>query len=1108
MRRVRSRRGNSFSSERIKQFRSGAVARGFLLLATGLLCSVSGVTENREESRSIIYSDWQERTAAESSEAVAGRVGSFRVGRPESEKFIGGLFDEWREIILPEFGRVDPLLRQGVRDKLFLNQESVDFNEYLRGRQADLLLRLNRASADYLTGSLTEGMEAGAGRHSFVRNVEWDYQSKLGKRRWQTGLNVVGALRETAADAIVWQLRGYAAKDSSGGANAGLIYRRVVGEGSLAGANVFLDYEDHDYGSFSRWSLGGEVRGGWGGVFVNRYMVLSGERKLSDGRTAYSRDGFDVATEFRVPKFRWVSGGLTYYRFDGEHGDADEKGFRYHGAFDFSELMGGGDFWGGLSFALEYDNGSGGDWGGRVSYRYAFDAPTPSGSSGTAESFDPRAHFFDPVRREYAQRISRTDDNPKGRVTVHLMATEGATMTMSLSAFIEYSTTTITLSGTMTVASYPVTAVATIRSEADSRLSVHFKSQGVSWAARLEAETTVVFEGGRELEVVRGDFRLVRTNGGTKLLLRTPSVTVNVLGPSVDVNIEYPAIGNRNYPHNVDVDLDIGRGNVSVDVAGALTSHIYDLIVHATEVQAEIVSEGGKIRVPPAMRTVSVLVPAVEGETVSYTLPVANGEQFSHRYNGFINPPSGWTVSPEGVVGSPQPITGVTVITVTASNSRISFIRSPEDVLQRISETWVISFDTREPAPPAPPPDSSEMVSVHLYGSSAFIEYSTVAIILSGVMTVASYPVTAVATIRSGAASSLSVHFGSQNVGWTTFVNSETTIAFENDGRELNLHGGNFWLIRNGGITLLRAPSVRVNLLDTFNDVNMEYPTYNFYYSRSPISTLAVTDVGVDEGRASVYVAGPLAPNLQLDVDAISATAVIVSREGTLTVPPVDQTIRVSPTVVVGEPASYTLQIPGGERFSHRYYNDIINYPSGWTVNSDGVLRSISAITGSMVVTVVARSDSIRFSRGLEADGSRLIFAITGTWIVNFVTKGPVGSSVTSALRAVEDYTGGVGTAHFEAMLPGVATGASNGVPSLTTPLPGMNRVVTVAASDSPMSSANAYFGLVVGRAFGFCVSADDLNGSLFQAVGDGGRWGKPGGLCLGAGRFRLSPFS
>ena len=51
----------------------------------------------------------------------------------------------------------------------------------------------------------------------------------------------------------------------------------------------------------------------------------------------------------------------------------------------------------------------GGDWGGRISYRHAFDSPTPTGSSSVAESFDPRAHFFDPVRREYAQRISKTE---------------------------------------------------------------------------------------------------------------------------------------------------------------------------------------------------------------------------------------------------------------------------------------------------------------------------------------------------------------------------------------------------------------------------------------------------------------------------------------------------------------------------------------------------------------------------------------------------------------------------------------------------------------------------------------------------------------------------
>ena len=169
-------------------------------------------------------------------------------------------------------------------------------------------------------------------------------------------MNVLGALRETADDAIVWQLRGYAAEESSGGANVGLIYRRAAGEEALVGANVFYDYEEHDYGSFSRWSLGGEVRGGWGGLFVNRYMVLSDAEPLKDGQIAYSREGFDVAAEFKVPKLRWISGGLTHYKWDGEFGDADDKGFRYHAAFGFSELMGGGDFWGGLSFEVEYDN--------------------------------------------------------------------------------------------------------------------------------------------------------------------------------------------------------------------------------------------------------------------------------------------------------------------------------------------------------------------------------------------------------------------------------------------------------------------------------------------------------------------------------------------------------------------------------------------------------------------------------------------------------------------------------------------------------------------------------------------------------------------------------
>ena len=46
---------------------------------------------------------------------------------------MGGLFEEWRDVILSEFGRVDPLVRSSVREKVFFNQEAIDFNEYVRG---------------------------------------------------------------------------------------------------------------------------------------------------------------------------------------------------------------------------------------------------------------------------------------------------------------------------------------------------------------------------------------------------------------------------------------------------------------------------------------------------------------------------------------------------------------------------------------------------------------------------------------------------------------------------------------------------------------------------------------------------------------------------------------------------------------------------------------------------------------------------------------------------------------------------------------------------------------------------------------------------------------
>ena len=45
--------------------------------------------------------------------------------------------------------------------------------------------------------------------------------------------------------------------------------------------------------------------------------------------------------------------------------------------------------------------------GSILSYTHRFGEATATGSSAAEAGFDPRAHFFDPVRREYAQRIDR-----------------------------------------------------------------------------------------------------------------------------------------------------------------------------------------------------------------------------------------------------------------------------------------------------------------------------------------------------------------------------------------------------------------------------------------------------------------------------------------------------------------------------------------------------------------------------------------------------------------------------------------------------------------------------------------------------------------------------
>ena len=368
--------------------------------------SLSGITI----ASGALYSEWSATPAAAEVSPVPApaRYGSFTVSRPQSELFIGGLAARWRAELsgLASAEQFEEFALRRFRAEITTDGGSADIGDWLAARGEASRARLLTGSADYLTSYLTGLAERSAGGLPFVRNVEWDYQSALGERRWSTGLSALGALREGSDDAVVWQMRAFAAEESSKGANAGLIYRRVAGDG-LIGVNTFLDYENNgDYDkAFWRGSLGAEYRSAVINVYLNRYFGIT-DGVQRDGGWVYTQDGTDAELDIQVPDFPLggFSGGVTYYRWEGEYGDEDDKGFRYHLQLKPSGLGAR------LRFRLEFDSPDVGsaDWGGAVSYSYLFGAPAPSVAAVAASGFDPRAHFFDPVRREYSQRIVRS----------------------------------------------------------------------------------------------------------------------------------------------------------------------------------------------------------------------------------------------------------------------------------------------------------------------------------------------------------------------------------------------------------------------------------------------------------------------------------------------------------------------------------------------------------------------------------------------------------------------------------------------------------------------------------------------------------------------------
>ena len=273
----------------------------------------------------------------------------------------------------------------------------LDFRQWLAARR----VRFYENAEDAFAGVLAER----AARLPFVKRARVELQTSLGGRKGAGGVDVAGALRESDDDIVGWQLRGYAAEHGSKGLNSGLFYRRVVG-GALAGVNVFADYEDGDDGDFWRWSVGGDVKNRLGELSANRYFAIT-DAQVVGGKTAYTREGYDVDVAVRIPRLEWAKARVGYYEFKGEFGDEDENGFR--AGLDLSPGAG-------LVLGVEYDDDDG-KFGGNISYTHHF-GETSQGAQ-RAGDFNPRAHFYDSARREYSQRISRTSGGGGNVVNVN-----------------------------------------------------------------------------------------------------------------------------------------------------------------------------------------------------------------------------------------------------------------------------------------------------------------------------------------------------------------------------------------------------------------------------------------------------------------------------------------------------------------------------------------------------------------------------------------------------------------------------------------------------------------------------------------------------------------
>ena len=288
---------------------------------------------------------------------------------------------------------------------LFSNEQQVaGVLEQIKQGGVDIEQKLVQAGEEKLQAMMDSGLDKVTQRlqGSILPQLELSYRAPFSGREELFHANATLSLWESP-DTLLFGQGGLLLRDGEDGANLGLGYRFLAGEGLLLGVNTFYDWlSDPDV---ERWSVGVEARGAWLDLYANWYQGRGTDSGA--GTLYYSPDGWDVEIAAHLPEAPWVELGASYYLWEGEGGQDDLEGLRYGLSLNPVSLF---------NLHLEYDDpqGSGGSWGVEADLNYQLGVPLSNqlsfrGGEGAPDLWSRR---YEKVEREYAIRVRERRTGP------------------------------------------------------------------------------------------------------------------------------------------------------------------------------------------------------------------------------------------------------------------------------------------------------------------------------------------------------------------------------------------------------------------------------------------------------------------------------------------------------------------------------------------------------------------------------------------------------------------------------------------------------------------------------------------------------------------------